>query len=126
MAVERRIGSLGLARRVELFGAVDDLAAFFSQVDVLVVPSTGNEGQPTVIVEALAHGRSVLVRAPLWSREFQPFPVHAYGSARELGALLDAVGQGRTVDRDRVAKEFGAQQVIDSFERAARLVSVPV
>ena len=35
------------------------LAPFFAQIDALVVPSTGNEGQPTVIIEGMLYGRPV-------------------------------------------------------------------
>ncbi len=125
--VEQRIEMLGIGDRVSLLGAGRRSApTVLSQVDVFVVPSTGNEGQPTVIVEALAHGRSVLVRAPLWSREFEAFPVQPFGSASELGGLLGRVGRGQAVDRERVATEFGVKQVIDAFERAAGLAAVPV
>ena len=119
--VEQRIAALGLQSRVNLLGPVDDLGAFFEHADVLIVPSTGREGQPTVIVEALAHGRPVLVRAPLWSREFQGFPVHPYRSAAELGSLLAGVDGEATVDRTRVAAAFGIAQVVEAFERAARV-----
>jgi glycosyltransferase involved in cell wall biosynthesis len=58
--VERRIASSGLGDRVELLGHRDDVVAFLAEIDALVVPSVGNEGQPTVILEALATGVPVI------------------------------------------------------------------
>lgn len=48
----------GFQGRLESFDP--DRAAFFRQVDVVVVPSIWLENQPLVILEAFAHGRPVL------------------------------------------------------------------
>jgi glycosyltransferase involved in cell wall biosynthesis len=44
--------------KLELFDP--DVATFYSQVDVVVVPSIWHENQPTVVIEAFAFGKPVL------------------------------------------------------------------
>src|SRR6266536_3314053 len=93
--VEARLEALGLDQRVRLAGHVEDLGAFFAEIDALVVPSVGNEGQPTVIVEALAHGRPAIVREPIWSREFEGLPVFPYWDGSDLERVLGSLDRTR-------------------------------
>jgi glycosyltransferase involved in cell wall biosynthesis len=117
-AVEDRLEVLGLAQRVRLLGHVDDLGAFFDDAEVLVVPSVGNEGQPTVVIEALAYGRSAIVREPIWSDDFKGLPVLPYRSARDLERALANLDES-TVDLTRLAEHFGPMQFLKAVERAA-------
>ena len=118
-AVRRRIAELGLEEdRIDLLGRVDDLSAFFATVDRLVVPSTGTEGQPTVILEALLYGRPVIVRAPLWSPDFDGLPIRRYETPDELAAhLADPVPE--PVGVDRLEQRFGARQVVSTLQQTA-------
>jgi glycosyltransferase involved in cell wall biosynthesis len=99
--------------RVELLGHVDDVRDFLQRVDVVVVPSVGHEAQPTVIIEALAAGRPVVVREPIHSSDYDGLPVFAYGDLQ--GALTDAL-DAPPPDAELVRTRFGAAQALASIE----------
>lgn len=103
----------GLGQRVELLGHVEDLAAFFAEIDVLVVPSTGHEGQPTVILEALAAGVPVIVRRPVWSPDFDALPVAAYATGDELGDALRR--RPEPARADELRRRFGPDQALEAL-----------
>jgi glycosyltransferase involved in cell wall biosynthesis len=112
---ERRVNERA-DTRVELLGPVRDLPAFFGSIDVLVVPSTGKEGQPGVIVEALAAGRPVIARRPVWSRDYEGLPVVPYDD--DLAAALAELPTA-PADPAALAERFGAGQLLGAIERAA-------
>jgi glycosyltransferase involved in cell wall biosynthesis len=117
-AIEERLGALGFAERVRLLGNVEDLGAFFGEIDVLVVPSVGNEGQPTVIVEALAHGIPAIVRQPIWSsEEFKGLPVVPYRNASDLERVLGSLERS-AIDGAELVERFGPRQMLDALEAA--------
>jgi glycosyltransferase involved in cell wall biosynthesis len=116
--VRSRIDELGLGDRVELLGEIHDLDAFFASVDVLVVPSIGREGQPTVILESLLYARPVIVREQLHSANLEGLPIRAYRTGQELGAALGALPE-ETVDADAFLRRFGAREVVDTLLRVA-------
>jgi glycosyltransferase involved in cell wall biosynthesis len=99
--------------RSELIGHVDDVAGFLEDVDVLVVPSVGNEAQPTVILEALAAGRPVVVREGVKSHDYDGLPVFAYG---DLSAALACAYAAPEPDRVHLRSHFGAQQALQAIE----------
>ena len=57
-AADERI--LRHAAGVEAKGYVDDLAAFYASVDVVLAPLLYGQGAPTKVLEALGHGRPVV------------------------------------------------------------------
>lgn len=116
--VKRRIDELGLTGRARLFGMITDVAGFLDAADVLVVPSTGWEGQPTAIIEALARGLPVLVREPILSDDFSGMPVYGYRDARDFGAALLTLRPLASVDDMR--RRFGADQAIEGLLAAGR------
>jgi glycosyltransferase involved in cell wall biosynthesis len=118
--VERRIADLGLTDRVSLIGETEDVPGFLSSVDVLVVPSTGKEAQPTAIIEALAHGVPVVVRDPLFSPDFEGLPVASYGAASELGEALRAP-RPSPAPVEELIRRFGPDQAIAGIDAAAQL-----
>ncbi|HEV7807755.1 MAG TPA: glycosyltransferase [Solirubrobacteraceae bacterium] len=116
--VAQRIADHGLQQRILLRGPTDS-ASFLDALDVLIVPSTGTEGQPTVVLEALARGLDVVVRAAVYSDDYRGLPVAAYRSAADLGAAL-AAAAGEPAGLDVVARRFGAEQALQGLLAAAR------
>ena len=116
--VEARAAELAVGGEVHLPGHVDDVPGFLESIDVLVVPSTGNEAQPTVILEALALGRPVLVREPVWSPDFEGLPVVPYRDAGDLGERLAALPSG-DADPELLRERFGPGQAIAAIDAAA-------
>jgi len=86
-----------------------------ARAGVLVVPSTGNEGQPTVIVEALAAGVPVVVRGPVWSADFEGLPVMPYDGADDLGRLLRDLPREPARPGALLAR-FGPEQAVLGIE----------
>jgi glycosyltransferase involved in cell wall biosynthesis len=102
--------------RVELLGHVDDVTAFLGRTDVVVVPSVGHEAQPTVIIEALAAGRPVVVREPIHSSDYAGLPVFAYG---DLDAALTAALAAPPPDPGLLRERFGPAQALAAIEATA-------
>jgi glycosyltransferase involved in cell wall biosynthesis len=115
--VEAKISALRLDDRVRLLGEISELAPFFAEIDALVVPSVGFETQPVVIMEALAHGRPVLIRAPLWSSAFSGLPVLTFRSSVDLSAALGDLPDG-AVDPDELLRRFGPMQLLEGIDAA--------
>jgi glycosyltransferase involved in cell wall biosynthesis len=99
--------------RVELLGEVADPAELLNRVDALVVPSIGNEGQPTVIIEALAAGRPVVVREAMNSPDYAGLPVFGYGNLQD--ALHTALA-APAPDPELVRTRFGPEQALAVIE----------
>ena len=118
--VEGAIERLGLRDRIRLTGEVDDVSDFLRSVDVLIVPSTGTESQPTVIIEALAHGIPVVVRESVFSPDYQELPVGRYRTAAELGECLQGTLPA-PAELDELVRRFGPEQAIAGIDSAAQL-----
>jgi glycosyltransferase involved in cell wall biosynthesis len=118
--VEERIAKRGLGDRIRLVGDVEDVPGFLGSVDALVVPSTGHEAQPTVIVEAVAHGVAVVVREPAFSLDFDGLPIVLYRDAVDLGAALHALPSAQA-PVDELTARFGPGQAVAGIEAAAQL-----
>jgi glycosyltransferase involved in cell wall biosynthesis len=117
--VERRIGELRLGDRIRLLGEVDDVPGFLGSIDALVVPSTGNEAQPTAIIEALAHGVPVVVRQPLWSSDYEGLPVARYRDPADLAEILRELPSPAASPAE-LARRFGPDQALAGLEAAAQ------
>ncbi len=117
--VDRRIAELGLGDRVRLIGETNDVPGFLGSIDTLIVPSTGKEAQPTAIIEALAYGVPVVVRAPLYSPDFDGLPVTPYETAAELAEALRA--RSSSAPMDELIARFGPEQAIAGIDAAAQL-----
>jgi glycosyltransferase involved in cell wall biosynthesis len=117
--IEARAAEVGLAERVALLGHVEDVPALLAQADALVVPSVGNEGQPTAILEALAAGVPVLVRRAIHSADYAGLPVLPYDGPGELAAGLGALPD-RAAPVEELARRFGPEQAVEVLAAAAR------
>ncbi len=113
--VRERIDELGLRERVTLTGFVSEIEDFLDEIDVLVVPSTGTEGQPTVIVEGLARGLPVVVRAPIWSPDFAGLPVIPYANAEALAAALEESREVLAAPVEELERRFGPEQAMTAL-----------
>jgi glycosyltransferase involved in cell wall biosynthesis len=117
--VERRIDELGLGSRARLEGEVSDVPTFLAGIDILVLPSTGREGQPTVILEALACARPVVVRQPVFSADYEGLPVVPYRGAADLPQALGRARGLPPADSDALRSRFTPQAVLDVLESIA-------
>jgi glycosyltransferase involved in cell wall biosynthesis len=117
--VQRSVDAHGLGDRVRLLGEVEDVPGFFGSIDALVVPSTGNEAQPTVILEALAHGLPVVLREPVWSSDFEGLPVFRYRDPFDLGKALREL-RSASATADELVRRFGPDQAVAALEQAVQ------
>jgi glycosyltransferase involved in cell wall biosynthesis len=118
-ALESRITDLGLGERIALAGHLEDTSSFFAEIDALVFPSTGTEGQGMTIVEALAHGRPAVVRRNVFSPgDYAGLPVFPYEGAAELGRALGELPQGEP-PLDELRRRFGPEQALEAILLAA-------
>ena len=118
--VRARISALGLGDRVTLRGYVSDIGPFLDEIDVLVVPSIGTEGQPTVIVEALARAVPVIVRRPIWSSDFEGLSVLPYSDHLELAEAIVRSQRSEAAPAGELERRFGPEQALDALVTAGR------
>ncbi|TMK39914.1 MAG: glycosyltransferase family 4 protein [Actinobacteria bacterium] len=119
-SVRQRVEELGLADRVELVGEITRLSDFFGEVDAVLVPSIGGEGQPGVILEALAHGLPVVVRQPVWSPDYTGLPVRSYRDAGDLPGAISHVLAAPPAPHHELTARFGPEQAIAGILAAAK------
>lgn len=117
LAIESQIKASSVTDRIALRGAVDDVTTILQTADALLVPSTGKEGQPTVILEGLAAGATVIVRAPIGEADFQGLPVVSYRDTEELAHALASVPLPE-ISEDVLRHRFGASQVLQAIDQA--------
>ncbi len=79
------------------------------------MPSIGTEGQPTVIVEGLARGLPVIVRRPIWSRDFEGLPVLPYANPDELAAAIAQAQKLAPAAPEELERRFGPEQALDAL-----------
>jgi glycosyltransferase involved in cell wall biosynthesis len=116
--VAARANEADLAGRVQLLGYVEDVGELLSQVDVVVVPSVGSEGQVLVILEALAYGVPCVVREAVLSPEYAGLPVLGYRDSGSLASALGALPVERA-DPAALLERFGPEQALAGIEQAA-------
>ncbi len=107
------VDSLGVGDSIEFVGFTDDVPAELRRLDLFVLPSTGPEGLPMVMLEAMAHGLPIIgsdvagisdvVRDGVDGRIF------AAGDDQALAATIDEFIQGRT-DWHRMRREAHRRQ----------------
>ncbi|MCC7334733.1 MAG: glycosyltransferase family 4 protein [Pirellulaceae bacterium] len=99
---------LGLAGRVAFLGQVQDMPSFLADLDLFVLPSTGMEGLPLSVLEAMSMRVPVLATAvagtPEIVRENETGYLVAPGDVRALAdaienALMPSIAQASMLDR---------------------------
>ena len=131
--LRRRIAALGLGERVVLAGRQADVLPYLHAADAFVLPSTGNEGVPQAMLQAMAC-RLPVVACPVGGivelldglPAVHPAEPGNPGSLSQAmdAAMNDAVGE-RAGDalRDRVVRDYSLERMyagaLRSFETAA-------
>jgi len=121
-AVEAAVAEAGVGARVRFLGVRKDVAAVLSASDVLV-HSSGREGLPRVVLEALAIGTPVVATAVggvpdavadgVTGRLVPPEDPGALAGA-VLATLADPAGAARQAQAGRTAvRAFSARQMLD-------------
>lgn len=97
-ALESQAAELGIAGRVHFLGFVENIAAFWRERHVLVLPSLA-EGVPLAMQEAMLLGRPVIASAvggiPDWIGHGSTGWILRERSARALGGALELAWQAR-------------------------------
>ena len=133
-AIERRIGELGLAERVNLAGFVDDVGPLLDAASVVVLPSRF-EGFPLVVLEAMAAGRPVVATDVPGTNELITdgetgllVPVDdPVRLATAIQRLLDDPAEAEQMGaraRARVTERFGVDRMASAVDDIYRAVLV--
>ena len=115
-----RASSLGVAGRVHLVGARDDLERFYRMLDVFVLPSR-YEGLPLALIEAMAAERPVVATAvgqvPCVLEDLPFAPVAADDATALARAMRAAAEAGRPVPalRRRVIERYSVQRMAAEY-----------
>jgi glycosyltransferase involved in cell wall biosynthesis len=130
VAFEERARALGVARDCLFLGYQEDVAQWYSAMDVIALPS-GNEGTPVTVIEALAASKPVVayavggvpdvVRDGIDGFLVEPGDTSAMAERlaqiaadSELGRRLGAAG------RERVLERYGVGRLLDDVDRLYR------
>lgn len=127
-AVEAAVRARGLQGRVELLGVRGDLPALMAASDALVLPSR-YEGNPLVVLEALAAGLAVVATEVGCLPELVPTACGRLVPPGRPDALAQALAdldpqRARQLGRagaDRAAERYDLDIMAQAYERAFRL-----
>ena len=123
-ALLERAAQLGLASRLRLPGAREDIEGFYTLLDVFVLPSL-TEGLPLALLEAMAAER------PIVATSVGQIPTVLAGLDAELvapddhaalaRAMVSAAAATRTTGlRDRVVERYSVAQMANAYARVYR------
>jgi glycosyltransferase involved in cell wall biosynthesis len=130
------VSALGVDERVELAGVVGDMAAFWRDVDVAVMPSTGEESFGMVALEAMACGRPVVATTNGGVEQVMSDGVNgmlvARGDADALASAMQAYardpglrGAHGQAGRQRAEAEFTMQRCASEYAALLREIGRP-
>jgi glycosyltransferase involved in cell wall biosynthesis len=126
--LQHQAGVLGVAERIEFLGHITKMRAFYSSINVFILPSISTEGLPLSVLEAMAMGLPIIatsiggtgeaVRHGIDGVLCPPQDSNALAAAMR-SMLLDheSVLEMAIQARQRVAQHFCIQRVIDEVER---------
>jgi glycosyltransferase involved in cell wall biosynthesis len=128
--LENHAHDLGIARRCLFLGYQNDVAGFYSAIDVLLLPSA-NEGTPVSVIEALAAERPAVATrvggVPDVIRDGVDGFLVAFGDTDSLGDRLaelarDPALRARmgTQGRARVLERYAVARLVDDVDRLYR------
>lgn len=118
--LQRQADRLGLSECVRFLGHVDDMPAFYRELDLFVLPSVSDEGLPLSVLEAMASGLPVLASDVGGTREALLDRVHGRllpagdvpALAAELSTFLSDANLRRACGRAaraRAERDFSLQ-----------------
>jgi glycosyltransferase involved in cell wall biosynthesis len=124
-------GSLGIASRVHFLGHREDVPEILAASDVVVLPSTRDEGVPQTILQAFALERPVVASDVAGIRQvvrdgetgLLVYPEDPDALAKCIVRLLDTPALGRalgTAGRALVCAEHSVERMADAMERVYR------
>jgi glycosyltransferase involved in cell wall biosynthesis len=128
--LEVRSAQLGLGKRIEFRGDIDDVPALLRDADIYVQPSF-QEGMPNSVLEAMAAGLPIVATSVSGNVDLVTDgdngllvpPGDATALAAAIGRLLDDPALARRMgerSRMRVEREFGLPSVMARLEMAYR------
>lgn len=132
--LREQAAALGLEDRILFAGQQDDVAPWLQAFDVFALPSTGNEGVPQALVQAMACERPVVTTSVGAIPELVQHaktglliePEDARALAEAISTLLDdrdfSAGLGRQA-REFVRLRLSADFMLDAMEQVFRLAS---
>jgi glycosyltransferase involved in cell wall biosynthesis len=114
--VERRVRQEGVAERFAFLGYRDDAADWLNLCDVLVLPSTGSEDMPLVVLDAMALGKPVVAsRFGGIAEEVVDGSTGLLVPPGDAGALAAALDELRDAARRRRLGEAGRRRFEELF-----------
>lgn len=126
-ALQQQSVRQGVADRVKFVGHIDDMSAFYRELDLFVLPSVSTEGLPLTVLEAMASGLPVVATDVGGTAEALRDGVDGFViPPGDVPALVDAI---RRLESDpELRKRMGASgrdRVVFEFsrERVAREVA---
>lgn len=133
--IERRRRELGLEEAVRLTGHREDIPDLLASLDAVVSASTGAEGVPQILLQALAMERPVVATAvggvPEIIRDGETGRLVAPGDPDQLADAIGAVLTDPAAVRDQtlagareVRERWGIGQMLDAMERVYARVAV--
>src|SRR6185369_8615729 len=124
--LEKLVRDLGLQQNVTLLGHVarTKLEAYYSTCDLVVLTSK-SEGIPLTLMEAMAHGRTVLAPAITGIPELVVDGVTGFlyrpGSIDDFAAKIEAIHKARPALR--TIRYRARRHVLENFNRATNLAA---
>jgi len=129
--LQTQIQEAGLSERVQLVGKHDDVPLWLQAFDVFALPSTGNEGVPQALMQAMACAVPVVTTdagaIPELARDGENALIVPKESVPELAAAIgrilnDQVLRTRLADAGRreIERKHSTKQMLDAMETVFR------
>ncbi|HVT55213.1 MAG TPA: glycosyltransferase family 4 protein [Xanthobacteraceae bacterium] len=133
--LKQQIGALGLQERVLLAGRHDNVVPWLQAFDVFALPSTGNEGVPQALMQAMACGLPVVTTGagaiPELAQDEETALIVPAESSKMLAAAIDRLlGDGELgrklgrAARAKVEKSYSRDGMLDAMAEVFRKAAI--